>query len=209
MSTARTRLVGVATLVVALTTLSRAQEQTPTWPREPEAPSTPRPPAPPADVLGLVGEYESAAMRGSTAVHLYVIERDGRVMTIADRGAAVAVDTAVPKPVFTRGPGGRATRVTIGKVVYTRLQVGPEAGGQLRVTPVRSVSEVLKESQTLAPPAETGDFLPYIANDAGIFESEKRNIVVCVFTSNHFGVGAQLEDAIARIGELIANHYGN
>jgi beta-lactamase class A len=56
---------------------------------------------------------------------------------------------------------------------------------------------------------KTGDFLPYIGNDVGIFESEKRNIVVCVFTSNHFGVGAQLEDAIARIGELIANHYGN
>lgn len=58
-------------------------------------------------------------------------------------------------------------------------------------------------------PHKTGDFMPYIGNDVGIFESDKRNIVVCVFTSNHFGVGAQLEDAIARIGELIANHYGN
>ncbi len=105
MSTNRTRLLVVATLVVALTTSSRAQEQTPTWPREPEAPSTPRPPAPPADVLGLVGEYESAATRGSTAVHLYVIERDGTLMTIANRGAAVSVATAVPKPVFVRGPG--------------------------------------------------------------------------------------------------------
>ena len=56
---------------------------------------------------------------------------------------------------------------------------------------------------------KTGDFLPYIGNDVGIFESEKRNIVVCVFTAGHYGVGAQLEDAIARIGELIANHYGN
>jgi beta-lactamase class A len=56
---------------------------------------------------------------------------------------------------------------------------------------------------------KTGDFLPYIANDVGIFESAKRNIVVCVFTANHYGVGAQLEDAIARIGELIANQYGN
>lgn len=55
---------------------------------------------------------------------------------------------------------------------------------------------------------KTGDFLPYIGNDVGIFESPKRNIVVCVFTANHYGVGAQLEDAIARIGELIANHYG-
>lgn len=56
---------------------------------------------------------------------------------------------------------------------------------------------------------KTGDFLPYIGNDVGLFESEKRNIVVCVFTAGHYGVGAQLEDAIARIGELIANHYGN
>ncbi len=55
---------------------------------------------------------------------------------------------------------------------------------------------------------KTGDFLPYIGNDVGIFESPKRNIVVCVITANHYGVGAQLEDAIARIGELIANHYG-
>lgn len=187
MSTNRTRLLVVATLVVALTTLSRAQEQTPTWPREPEAPSTPRPPAPPADVLGLVGEYESAAMRGSTAVHLYVIERDGRVMTIADRGAAVAVDTAVPKPVFTRGPGGRATRVTIGKVVYTRLQVGPEAGGQLRVTPVRSVSEVLKESQTLAPPAETGDFLPSDLVELTRLEPSIRLDVRYATTNNFLG----------------------
>ena len=54
---------------------------------------------------------------------------------------------------------------------------------------------------------KTGDFLPYIANDVGIFESEKRNIIVCVLTSNHFGVAAQLEDAIGRIGELIANHF--
>ena len=56
---------------------------------------------------------------------------------------------------------------------------------------------------------KTGDFMPYIGNDVGIFESDKRNIVVCVFTAGHYGVGAQLEDAIARIGELIANHYGN
>jgi len=54
---------------------------------------------------------------------------------------------------------------------------------------------------------KTGDFLPYIGNDVGIFESEKRHVVVCVFTARHFGVGAYLEDAIARIGELIANHF--
>jgi beta-lactamase class A len=56
-------------------------------------------------------------------------------------------------------------------------------------------------------PHKTGDFLPYIANDVGIFESENRHIVVCVFTAHHYGVGAYLEDAIGRVGELIANHF--
>jgi beta-lactamase class A len=56
-------------------------------------------------------------------------------------------------------------------------------------------------------PHKTGDFLPYIANDVGIFESKDRNIIVSVFTAKHYGVGAQIEDAIARIGELVANYF--
>ncbi len=56
-------------------------------------------------------------------------------------------------------------------------------------------------------PHKTGDFLPYIGNDVGIFESAKRNIVVSVFTANHFGIGANLEDAIGRVGEQIADYY--
>jgi beta-lactamase class A len=56
-------------------------------------------------------------------------------------------------------------------------------------------------------PHKTGDFLPYIGNDVGIFESEKRNITVSVFTANHFGSGPNLEDAIGRIGEQIANYF--
>lgn len=56
-------------------------------------------------------------------------------------------------------------------------------------------------------PHKTGDFLPYIGNDVGIFESAKRNIIVSVFTANHFGSGPNLEDAIARIGEQIADYY--
>src|SRR5260370_35464052 len=56
-------------------------------------------------------------------------------------------------------------------------------------------------------PHKTGDFLPYIGNDVGIFESEKRHVVVCVFTAHRYGIGADMEEAIARIGELIANHF--
>lgn len=56
-------------------------------------------------------------------------------------------------------------------------------------------------------PHKTGDFLPYIGNDVGIFESRTRNIIVSVFTAHHFGVGADLEDAIGRIGAQIAAYY--
>ena len=56
-------------------------------------------------------------------------------------------------------------------------------------------------------PHKTGDFLPYIGNDVGILESPNRNVVICVFTANHFGIGANLEDAIARIAEQTANYF--
>ena len=56
-------------------------------------------------------------------------------------------------------------------------------------------------------PHKTGDFLPYIGNDCGIFESARRNVIVSVFTANHFGSGAALEEAIGRVGEQIANYF--
>ncbi len=65
-----------------------------------------------------------------------------------------------------------------------------------------------KYVSTFNIPHKTGDFLPYIGNDCGIFESRERNIVVSVFTANHFGSGAMLEDAIGRIGEQVADYFG-
>jgi beta-lactamase class A len=56
-------------------------------------------------------------------------------------------------------------------------------------------------------PHKTGDFLPYVGNDVGVFESDNKHIVVSVFTANHYGIGTYMEDAIGRIGELIANHF--
>jgi beta-lactamase class A len=58
-------------------------------------------------------------------------------------------------------------------------------------------------------PHKTGDFLPYIGNDVGILESRGRNIVLSVFTARHFGVGAQLEDAIGRVAELVGNYFAS
>jgi len=57
-------------------------------------------------------------------------------------------------------------------------------------------------------PHKTGDFLPHIGNDVGILESQNRNVVVSVFTAHHYGTGAYLEDAIARVAEQVANYFG-
>ncbi len=54
---------------------------------------------------------------------------------------------------------------------------------------------------------KTGDFLPYIANDVGILESPTRNVVISVFTAHHEGIGANLEDAIGRVAEQVANYF--
>ena len=83
------------------------------------------------------------------------------VLATALVAATRDVETMTPRPEFTRDAARRATAVTIGGVVHRRLQVGPEGGsGQLRVTPIRQVAEVLKESQSQTPPAEAGSFLP-------------------------------------------------
>ncbi|HUE00053.1 MAG TPA: serine hydrolase, partial [Bryobacteraceae bacterium] len=56
-------------------------------------------------------------------------------------------------------------------------------------------------------PHKTGDFMPYIGNDVGVLESRAHNIVISVFTANHFGEGAALEDAIGRVAELTGNYF--
>jgi beta-lactamase class A len=56
-------------------------------------------------------------------------------------------------------------------------------------------------------PHKTGDFLPYIGNDVGILESPNRHVVISVFTAHHNGIGPNLEDAIGRIAEQVANYF--
>jgi beta-lactamase class A len=56
-------------------------------------------------------------------------------------------------------------------------------------------------------PHKTGDFLPYIGNDVGILESENRRVVISVFTAHHNGIGPNMEDAIGRIAEQVANFF--
>ncbi|MEK6285028.1 MAG: serine hydrolase [Acidobacteriota bacterium] len=56
-------------------------------------------------------------------------------------------------------------------------------------------------------PHKTGDFMPYIGNDVGMLESPNRHIVISVFTARHNGIGPNMEDAIGRIAEQVANFF--
>lgn len=58
-------------------------------------------------------------------------------------------------------------------------------------------------------PHKTGDFLPYVANDVGVLETNNKRVVVSIVTANHFGLGTMLEDAVARITEQAAEYVGN
>jgi Beta-lactamase enzyme family len=57
-------------------------------------------------------------------------------------------------------------------------------------------------------PHKTGDFLPFIGNDVGVLEiSPKNRVVICLFTANHFGDGALLEESLGRISEAVARYF--
>jgi len=58
-------------------------------------------------------------------------------------------------------------------------------------------------------PHKTGDFLPHIANDVGLLESDDRTVVIVVFTASHFGSGTMLEDAIGRIAEKVGDYFAS
>lgn len=122
------------------------------------------PPPPPERWQRLIGEYGP-----DSRVHM-VLERDGRLVLRSsatdERILAEQSDTVfVTQPglgamVFTRGPGGRATRLAVGDTVLQRRQVGPESGNQLVITPVRPIAELRREALASHPPAEKGPFRP-------------------------------------------------
>ena len=116
---------------------------------------------------GLIGEY------GWDHDVLYILEKDGKlwaliewfefdplqqvsenVFKFPDRGLYDG-----ERLIFTRDKSGRATQVEAASVVFKRRKVGPEEGAaQLRIEPLRPVSELLKEAVAAQPPKETGEF---------------------------------------------------
>lgn len=152
--------IGIA--VGALTISLAAQTQSPSWPREAEQPDAPKPAAPSPGVAVLLGEYETRAVQGAPARQLIMFEQSGEPWMTIDRGAARRFrlpGTEAFQEEAPRGVPKRTLYVLVDGVRFDRVQVGPEGGGQLKVTPVRPVADVLKEAMATDPPKETGDFL--------------------------------------------------
>jgi CubicO group peptidase (beta-lactamase class C family)/D-alanyl-D-alanine dipeptidase len=118
------------------------------------------------DWRGLIGEY------GWDHDVLYVLERDARltvliewydyypltevsagVFRFPDRGLYAGETLR-----FERDKTGRATKATVGAVVFPRRAVGPEAGGVFRIRPARPVAEIEKAARAATPPRENGEF---------------------------------------------------
>jgi len=127
----------------------------------------PKPLHAPARWLGLIGEY------GPDDDILIILEKDGKLCALFKRGEVeplIEVSKNVfkfPAPgphaemtvIFTRDRRGRATQVSVDAVIDKRRQIEPEAGrNQLRVKPVRPVTELMREARSASPPAEDGEF---------------------------------------------------
>jgi D-alanyl-D-alanine dipeptidase len=127
----------------------------------------PKPAPAPARWRGLIGEY------ASDSDVLLILEKDGRVCALFNRSELTPLSEesrthfkfteqssrAGQRLVFTAGPHGRASQITIGTAIYKRRPIGPEEGAtQLKVEPLRPVPELIKESRAASPPKETGEF---------------------------------------------------
>lgn len=56
-------------------------------------------------------------------------------------------------------------------------------------------------------PHKTGDFPPYIANDAGLIQTPSARVVVVFFSAHHRGYYQELEDAIGRMSEQVWGYF--
>lgn len=132
------------------------------------------PPAPPPALLALLGEYDApAGMR-------VMLENDGKLVvadtvghgstlvelsptrfSIAPNDARSLLGASGAEIDFERDASGRATAATIAGTRMARRVIEPQPGtSQLRVTPVRAVSEVRVEALAASPPKENGNFVP-------------------------------------------------
>lgn len=162
----------------------------------PVAKALPTKPAPaPAAFLGLIGEY------GDDRNILYIFEQQGQLWSLLKWSfyplkQLAANRFAFPDSglypgeelVFTRDAGDKATEVTAAGTVFKLRKLGPEDGaGQLRVTPLRPVPELLAEALKTEPPEESGEFVEPDFVELSKFDPTIRLDIRYATTNNFLG----------------------
>ena len=126
----------------------------------------PKPSHAPASLTGLVGEY------GWDHDILYIFEKEGKLWALIEWIEYDPLEQVSENVFkfpdhglydgerlnFTREKSGKATQVEAANIVFKRRDVGPEGTGQLRITPVRPVKELLTAALAAKPPVEKGEF---------------------------------------------------
>ena len=156
----------------------------------------PKPTAAPARWQSLIGEY------GWDHNTLYIYEAQGVLHALIEWFFAYPLrelaDTVFGFPqfgglydgerlVFRRGAEGHISEVEAASVVWVRRRVGPEHGNQLRITPRRPVSELLREARRAAPPVESGRFRAPDLVDLGKLDPTIRLDIRYASTNNFLG----------------------
>ncbi len=155
----------------------------------------PKPDSLPARWAGLVGEY------GWDHDILFIYERQGILFALIEWFFAYPLkqesDSVFAFPgdglydgerlVFRRDRRGRVVAVEAAGVRFARRAIGPEGGGQLRVTAARPVPDLLVEARAAVPPAESGSFRSPDLVDLSTLDSTIRFDIRYATTNNFLG----------------------
>ena len=144
---------------------------------------------------GLIGEY------GWDHNVLYILEREGKLHALIEWFFLYPLEEESAEVfrfpnrglydgerlVFTRGPDGRATAVSLEGVVFPRRSVGPDEGATFRIRPVRPVEELRGIAIAASPPRETGEFRPPELVEVAMLDPTIRLDVRYATTDNFMG----------------------
>ena len=143
----------------------------------------------------LIGEY------GWDHNTLYLYEDLGRLRVLIEWYFAYPLDE-VTDSVFTFPPrglysaetlkvhrdrGGKGIAVELNGIVFPRRSVGPSDGGQLKITPLRPVPDLIKEARLAAPPAQPAGLKAADLVDLGTLDSTIRFDIRYATTNNFVG----------------------
>lgn len=155
----------------------------------------PLPEPPPERWKGLIGEY------GWDYNTLYIYEDLGRLRALIEWFFAYPLDEisdstfsfpqrglyAGETVVIHRDGTGKGTSVELNGIIFPRRAVGPSDGGQLKITPVRPVPELLREARAATPPPQPAGLKSADLVDLATLDSTIRLDIRYATTNNFVG----------------------